>query len=78
MPHRIIPIIKGFEYITLNIASFGFVWLDIAVDNVSAGFASIPTWVSVIVGLSIAYFNAMRGYKAYKEAKNEKATRINK
>ncbi len=70
MPHRLIPIVKSFEYITLNIASFGFVWLDVAVDNVTTEIASIPTWVSVIVGISIAYFNAMRGYKAYKEAKN--------
>lgn len=71
MPHRIeyiLLVIKQLEFISLNALSLGWILVDVTMDNVGG----IPTWVSVLVGLSIVLFNVARAYKAYKEGKNTK------
>lgn len=49
-------IIQGIEFITLNIASFGWILLDVA----SQMYYKHPllTW---LIGLSIVFFNVARG-----------------
>ena len=53
------------EGITLNILSFGWIILDITLDAVGG----IPTWVTVLIGLSIVFLNIARGIAALKNKK---------
>jgi hypothetical protein len=61
------------EYITLNIASFGWVLIDINtpdIQEVAEQFDS-PNWVTTLVGLSIVFFNIARGISHIKNKKND-------
>lgn len=62
------------EYITLNIASFGWVLIDINTTELAEKVENFdsPNWVTTLVGLSIVFFNIARGIKAIKESKSEK------
>jgi hypothetical protein len=60
MPHRIEHFLTGLrqlEFITLNLASFGWIFLDMNFNEI----VKTPTWVSVMIGLSIVFFNVARG-----------------
>jgi len=47
------------EYITLNITSFGWILIDV--------YETLPTLVTVLVGLSIVFLNIARGIKALRD-----------
>ena len=52
---------RTMEYITLNVASIGWIIVDV--------YEYLPTAVTVLVGLSIVFLNIARGLKALKERK---------
>ena len=54
---------KTIEYITLNIASFGWIIVDV--------YNYLPTVVTMLVGLSIVFLNAARGLWWIKETFNK-------
>lgn len=56
--------ISKIEYITLNIASLGWIAIDV--------YEYLPTAVTIVVGLSIAFLNIARGVKALREKKAKK------
>lgn len=52
---------KTFEYITLNIASLGWIVVDV--------YEYLPATVTALVGLSIVFLNVARGVKALRDRK---------
>lgn len=56
-------IMSKIEYITLNITSFGWIIIDV--------YETLPSLVTVLVGLSIVFLNVARGIKALRD-KNKK------
>ena len=53
--------LQQLEWITLNVASIGWVVIDVL--------EALPTAVTVLVGLSIVFLNISRGIKALREGK---------
>ena len=52
------------EFITLNLASFGWIILDVL--------HATPNWLTILVGLSIVFFNIARGIAVLKNKDHAK------
>ena len=60
-------ILLHIESITLNALSFGWIFLDVTLDAIG----DIPTWVTVLIGLSIVFLNIARGISALRGKKKQ-------
>ena len=74
--HRIdtvFQIVKYIEFITLNLASFGWILIDINTIEIAETVEQFnsPNWLTVLIGISIAFFNVARGIKAIRESKKK-------
>ena len=57
------------EFITLNLASFGWVISDVLFSN--------PNWITILIGVSIVFFNVVRGVAIINKIRNENKNKTN-